>query len=253
VNRFGSKNPPAFDPTNPLGLLFGSLAFGVAGSAAYDLGRTGLESRFSTLASEWILFIVFGLLLFGFATIYHQWRRSRTVTYVTGIADDRRMGPKRGLIVFVSLGPSPTAAESAIDIQLKDPNRRLKYCWLLHSEQTTSRASGIAQSYENDGITFEPVLMESIVEPSLVLRKVKQTIQMASDAGLAPDDIVLDITGGIKLVTFGMALAAQDGSAQLQYLGSPRNEDGALAGEATGMRVEFIREVVPADQQPVSA
>lgn len=121
--------------------------------------------------------------------------------------------PKQGLIVIVGPGQPDSAmnikenvAYHAIDFHHK--GGRLKQVWALTTREGAPVYEHLRTMYGAQ-IHFNPPLLVkdalSISESYAVVRKIYQELIPA--AGISPDDVIADITGGMKPMSVGLALA----------------------------------------------
>ena len=131
---------------------------------------------------------------------------------------------KIALIVFVSASQGKTPAESAIEFQKQ--HGKLRFCSLLYTADSDSNTTAIMQNHPSTtSFQIVPKRIDNDRNPSHVYDKVKEAISEAGRYASSSDDVLVDFTGGTKLATFAMAMAAQDMSTAVQYIYTPFNPD----------------------------
>lgn len=142
---------------------------------------------------------------------------------------------------------------------IKSHRSKLKHCWIV-----CTRATGRSQ---NQSLDYAPVFAEYItreVLPELQIhygesysveldddaivcrntyRLVKQIYKEAKDHGLTKNELITDITGGIRALTVGAILACMDKDVDIQYIGTRYNDQGNPTGEAFPLLVQFQPEL----------
>jgi hypothetical protein len=156
------------------------------------------------------------LILLGW--VVRRMRRFRGIRVTTAPVQ-----PRRGLIVLVSAGPPPTAAEEAIRAHLE----RLEYCWLIVGPgegegSPRENAERIIREYsQHNGrqIHFEQRYLENPNDLEAVYYLVQSIYTEARAYKLSEADLIADYTGGTKSMTAGMVLAcATREDRDMQYM-----------------------------------
>ena len=208
-----------FDPRVPALFLIGSLVLAVFGNAVYDL----LVGAFGTTPQVLVVISLSAILIFVFVVIVLQKllaRRRREA----GVPEQARAPERRALVLLVS--PHSGGGDVTI-IEWHARSQRLRHCWLI----TTSEASARAQSleYELRQRNVRPYVVD-IADANDVMSTYVAVLESIEHAlRLAPqEEIVVDISGGTKLMTAGAALACLDSGVQMEYLVPGRQADGSV-------------------------
>lgn len=221
-----------FDPSNLLWFLLGSVALGVAGSSAYELITRALGR--STLALV-IMFIVALLGLFPVLLVARV--AARRLRWVRGglsldVDADRDVTPRRGLIVFVSTG-SNKSDRDAIDHHIAEQAGRpvLERCWLVYTTAAESHKNALAiqaeyqmryrtkyDASDNFQIYALPDAYDIRVAFETVMAVIDQARQGTTGLALTADDLIVDVTGGTKMMTAGAVLACLRAGIEPQYM-----------------------------------
>lgn len=116
-----------------------------------------------------------------------------------------------GLIVLVGPGreeedPLQGPCGPAIEYHLPT----LKFCWMIASEEGQPVAEALRQQYEGR-CQVKVVPVGGAFEVQDVYETVRNIyLQEAPKAGLAPEQVIADFTGGTKVMSAGMILACGD-------------------------------------------
>lgn len=73
----------------------------------------------------------------------------------------------------------------------------------------------------------------------------------AVQAGLMPDDLIADITGGTKPMTTGMGLACLVRNLDMEYMKAPRDESGQVMIGAIAEPIHIDTTFVPSTRIPI--
>jgi hypothetical protein len=156
--------------------------------------------------------------------IFLQWLAGRRMSRFRRIqVTTASVQPRRGLIVLVSVGPPPTAAEEAIRAHLE----RLEYCWLIvgpgkgegSPQENAKRIIREYSQYKGRQIHFKQEELNNPDDPEAVYYLVQRIYTEARDYGLSEADLIADYTGGTKSMTAGMVLAcATRENRDMQYM-----------------------------------
>ncbi|MBI5962256.1 MAG: hypothetical protein HY863_02175 [Chloroflexi bacterium] len=208
-----------FDPSRSIPLyIIGTSTLTLVLQAAYDF----LNDPGKMLGGYWLAilslvvstFIFIGLLLIKPKPIYVSIR-------------NEEVPPKHfALILLVS---AQTAAAEDI---IKHHSPTLHYCWLISSTESLSVANEIKEKYQSQ-IANIFCGKDYLVNPfdlnstyNLVDRILTKDI---NELDPNPVEIMLDITGGTKLMTAGMVLAGVKHQAPMEYTQIVRDQDGGVA------------------------
>lgn len=187
-----------FNPETLVPFLLGSVFLAVLGNAVWQIALDffmQLTGGNTTLAALQIA--VGSLLIFSFSVLL----------FARGL---RRMEPQilpgahtpskhRGLILLVS-----REATCRVAIEYHQPE--LKYCWLLHSNESRQIAIDLREEFEAQGITFNLILVENVYNPVEFFHTVRR-IYASLPPNCDPQDVIADYTGMTAHGSVGMVLA----------------------------------------------
>ncbi|MEZ4518738.1 MAG: hypothetical protein R3C44_18625 [Chloroflexota bacterium] len=233
----------------PVLFVLGIIVLSLFSAAIYDLAKEWLTTPIA------ILLLSIGLLIF-LLIVNQAW-----VRFVRPkLESTPEIKPRPGLLVLVSQGRfSESPALGAVRYHYKgEKNERemptLKHCWLVTSPrepekeddplkdpplgepyltawENTLKLQGFLQ--QNGGVQVVVHIVE--VDPNDaedVYEKVTAAMKQAERLGLSDRQIVADITGGTKVMTAGMTLAAVAAGGAVEYMVARElNEKGrAISG-----------------------
>jgi hypothetical protein len=229
------------DPNRSAGLfIIGTAALTVAITVIYDTAKEALG-----LWGAWIL--AAALLIVAVAIIVYQTKR-RTAVGRVGINEGLKPERRRGLVVLVS--SSKAAAPDAIEYHLG--GETLRVLWLIASPETLAVAGELAGRYR-DRITAIRWGEDYVVDADRVedtYRLVQRIFEEeAPHRKLAPQEIIADITGGMKPMTAGVALACLAHNRDMQYMVSVRGENGEPRRDVPPEPIKIDTRFMPATLQ----
>lgn len=223
--------------------VIGVIAFGVLGNSAYDLAMLGFAQMPGWVTKPaggaippLVLFAVALLLIPFLAFLFRLLDRhggERQAADIVG--PDRKMPPKRALIVFTSSGGN--AFEDAIYRHRggEDPDSgRLEYCWLLHSDDARSKAAArtAAEALSADGIRAKLVDVGDITNAETTLDALRRTVteayQIDSSNPITKDELVIDMTGGQRQQAAAAVIVCLNGDGLLEYMQGQYDTEGHL-------------------------
>jgi hypothetical protein len=149
------------------------------------------------------------LLLIGLTVAFVRFYQQRRRQLPTPI-DLPRPRKYRGLIFMFS---RPETLRAALTYH----QPKLEHCWLLITPEMRTRAlDGIPPL---DEVRFSLCHLENLYDTAACYTTVQRIFeQEARQYGIAPDQIIADITGGTKPMTVGMLLACQAGGYALEHV-----------------------------------
>ncbi|MGQ9523229.1 MAG: hypothetical protein ACUVTZ_00175 [Armatimonadota bacterium] len=230
------------DTKHPLLVILFAYIAGISVGSA----QTWLES----LVAPWVLAAVGAVLLLVVAVVgvpqwlvrvVSEWRSRETTRAVLIESPDE---PRRGIIVFASMGRGIQSAKAAIQYYLGKGS--LERCWIMTGGEESLRqakcmVADLLQQPECplDPPTFEFKRMtkEDIGNPERV-RETVEEIYSSLPENWAESDVVADYTGGTTSVTAGMVLACASPRRNLQYMKPLKlDEHGQAVPEAGSVPV----------------
>ena len=129
---------------------------------------------------------------------------------------------------------------------LRSHREKLDHCWLIGTQSQDSRFPGsdrfaplVARyAIENGlvrpeckfhfGTKYSVVLDDDVLVFNKSMGLVRAAFREAVDLGLAPSDVVADITSGVRSMPLGMTLACLDGYRDIEILGAKYGPDGKV-------------------------
>lgn len=254
--RYASLLRPVLVPSfSPWLFLLGTLLLAILSNALYDLISGVLPRLWMVIV---IILVAIGLI------VLIPWAIQR---YFRPILDaGLSIRPRRGLVVLVSQGkPDESSALAAIRYHYrgeKDERSQpvLQHCWLVTTPKEPSASTqrpGVQSAWENAEQFAEQfralIDMHIIVvepnDPEDVYEKVSGALKDAQRRGLPSREVVADCTGGTKMMTVGMALAATTMRYSLEYMKARAlNAQGyAVASEGSDPLIIDLQYVVGGD------
>ncbi len=215
--------------------LCGVLAVTLLGNWAYDLALNPLQIAPLSHALVW------GGILLCVGIGYWLWRR-----FLKGLEIDARVTeqstvePHRGLVWLLSPGNI-----DPLLFAMRQHQPRLRHVWVIITDepaiQNTLSSLREAVAREDWSVAVEVVPIEA-PDLACTFRAVEAIYERhVPDAGLAPGEVIADITGGLKPMTGGMTLACYLHGWPLEYLAAARDHRGEL--RADGERILISVEI----------
>lgn len=166
-----------------------------------------------------------------------------------GIKEEHKPGKRAGLILLV--GPTEAAVPHAIEYHLPV----LQHCWLIATSESLKTAAIIAERYGNrvrvyhgsPGYLVDPDEMKSTY--NMVVNILDQA---TAEARLSITDLIADMTGGLKPMTAGMALACLARNATMQYMKAPRDASGQVIAGAIPEPIRIDTTFIPTSGLPTA-
>jgi len=209
-----------------LGVLFLS----VASDWIYDVARN--PSDLLTVDSLRIL-IALGVML-GLAYWLYQRNQRKLLERLrieASFIESAAVAPRRGLIWLLSPGSVDHPALAIGHHYGRDAPHTLAHCWLImtRGDQRIEEARhALGERLEAMGIG---VTLHAVEVPRPDVESTYQAVdriyqEELADKGLSPEEVIADITGGLKPMTTGMALACLLRDLDLEYVETDRDELG---------------------------
>lgn len=230
-----------FDPNRSVPLfIIGTAALTLVLQALYDLANNP-----TTWQGGYLLALV--AFVVAVAALIITSRR-QPVPGRVNLADEKKPTLHRGLILLI--GPRESAAPDAIEYH----RDTLRHCWLISTQTSLTTAAALQQRFDSQTLSIHQgsayVVDEDQIRSTydLLMRIITEE---APRHGLTPNDLIGDITGGLKPMTAGMTLACLARHCDMQYMKILRNEAGEpLPGaipEPIQIDAAFVPEYVPGD------
>lgn len=206
-----------FDPKVPAAFTIGTLAVAVAGSALSELLKMWLGT--SPLA-QGILFIgsllVVALSVLILRQAVHFWLRHQERSKL--VVPEHQQVPGLGGLIL-PLGVNPGGAEQAI-IVWHVRRGTLRHCWLLVSPEArdTTKFGNIKQWLQEQNVEVHTIDVEDVYQAAASYRATLQALDEAQGLerrGAWP--ALVDVTSGTAVMSVGIALAARERGAAIQY------------------------------------
>jgi len=215
---------------------------------AYLLGisvgsmQTWLESLVAPgLMAAIGLIIVLGLAVLGIpqwiTRVVSEWR-SREITRAVLVENPEE--PRRGVIVFASMGGGIGSARQAIEYYLS--KGMLERCWIITGgEKSEERARDlVADLLRQPEYRLKPQMFtlvgmapEDVGNPERVREQVEQIYSSLPD-DWNESDVVVDYTGGTASVSAGMVLACASPGRHIQYMRPLETDEHGRAVQEAG-------------------
>lgn len=149
--------------------------------------------------------------------------RSRNKATKMNVNEELKPAKKIGLILLV--GPSKGSAPAAINYHIPD----LKVCWLIGTTESLNTIQSLIQAYPQVSFIWGE---KYLVNPD----EIASTFQIVSNIltkeilahGMNLNEIIGDITGGLKPMSAGVSLACSNSRCNMQYMKAPRDENGYI-------------------------
>ena len=201
----------------------GLLVVGLLGDVTYDL----LTAPADSLSIAWRP-LVAALILTGLAYLLYRHDRQRG-RVVRAMVDESRLAPPHAGLIWL-FGPGQF---EHLVFALKHHQRGggAAHCWLVMQEDfppVKERFGALSQQLAEERVTtrLHPVYVRQ-PDVQAAYEAVREVFEReAAEEGLAPEEIIADITGGTKPLTAGMVLAALTASGALEYVESERDAEG---------------------------
>ena len=217
--------------------VFGAIALGVISNFVFNLvtepAGTGGDSAGRVVITVSVLV---GLAYIAYRHDQHQTLRSISLQPTF---DERTAPPQQGLILSLSLGSSKLPL---IAINHHDNGRRapsLKHCWVLVSPDAQEAYETLAKAVaeRNYAVELHPIYLITTTIEECYNAVDEVYTSKAALVGLEPDQIIADLTGGLKTMTAGMVLAGLLHDRPLEYVESKRDP-------MTGQFIEGTQQVI---------
>ncbi|PKO20835.1 MAG: hypothetical protein CVU38_18010 [Chloroflexi bacterium HGW-Chloroflexi-1] len=128
------------------------------------------------------------------------------------LGGQRAPEPHRGLIVMVTRAPT---ARQAVDYH----RERLQHLWIIMTPEMRELAGALSKHAETLHVTCHLLELQNELDATGCYGVVRDVFQVHGPRyGLAPGEIIADLTGGTKLMTAGMVLACGDLNQALQFV-----------------------------------
>lgn len=202
-----------------LGPSFGRPSLAVhAISYATAVSASVLAMLTQGLRAPWAWVLIGTPFLLLLAVYSSRWIRRRWQIEPSALMFPAR--PARGVVAFVSLGPGSETAARAVEFH----GASLHHAWLFYSDASRDAALEIVESLSATRHLrreiFHLIALSDTEfgNPGSVNDRIDREVFQALPEGLGPQDVVVDITGGLKGTTAGAFLAGIPRGRRLQYV-----------------------------------
>jgi len=209
--------------------VLGVIALGIFSnfvfSVTFDLTTFVIDKILRTLG------VVGAFVLLAYAAYRYDLRQAWRTRKMT-INERNLAEPHAGLIWLLSPGnlELPLFAIRYHHVEGGEGGEALRHCWVLVSPGTSAVYDRLAARVEELGYGVElhplPLSGETIEATYQAIDHVYSA--EAEQAGLRSDQIIADLTGGLKTMTAGMVMACLPYSRQLEYIKSNRDAEGQV-------------------------
>lgn len=168
----------------------------------------------------------------------------RTLQISTAVTDASTIDPRRGLVWILS----PQQVDAPLMV-INYHRTKLTHVWviLVKGDSSTQKTLEMLRGkVHNAGwqITIEPVMIDRHDVESTYNAVNMIFREMVPAAGLQADDVVVDITGGLRPMTAGLIVACSFHNFTMQYLSSDRDIQGnVIEGTQRIVRVDIDLEL----------
>jgi hypothetical protein len=166
----------------------------------------------------------------------------RPVPGRVNLAEELKPTQRKGLILLVS--PMEAAAPAAIQHHLDT----LEHCWILTSKASLPTAVSLEKQYASQARRFHHG-SRYVVDEDLIQSTYDMVVRILDEEaprhGLAGDDLIADITGGLKPMTAGMTLACLARHCDMQYMKTLRDKSGTPVPEAVAEPIQIDAKFIP--------
>jgi hypothetical protein len=201
----------------------GLLVVGLVGNLVYDL----LIAPAENLPVAWRP-VVASVLLTGLA--YLLYRRDRQqVRAVRATVDESRLAPAHAGLIWL-FGPGQFE-HLLFALEHHREGGGAAHCWLVMQQgipAVRERFGQLSRRLAEGGVTAQlhPVYVEQ-PDVQASYEAVRAVFEReAAEEGLAPEEVIADVTGGTKPMTAGMVLATLTTGRALEYVESERDTEG---------------------------
>lgn len=247
----------------PATVLVGAALLGIVSNGLYELLRDRLGGPLITLTAGVLLIVIIVLVVEPLARV-RAWIRTRLRTSAEIRGDVRR---RKGLIALVS--PEHAGGRQAVDEALayhcmdEGKNQVLRWCCLIAGPgagdpaqrmvSSREKAERLQKELEGKGITARVIWIDSEEkggDPLTTMALVERAFSEAAHAGLGPEDVIADYTGGTKTMTAGMILACARPDRKLEFMKPRAYKPDGTADRAAGSEpreVDIAFTLLPAE------
>lgn len=219
--------------------ILGIIAVGVASnlvfSAAFAPGDLPLDNVLRTLL---VIAVCVGLAYLAYRhDLYRAWHTRR---FSATFDESKLAAPHAGLIWLLGPGNIDLPWLAIQYHHVTKAAEQLQHCWLLITPQSSNTFDGLAGLLKdrNYAVALHPIELEAPTIEATYRAVDAIYASAASKHGLQPDQIIADLTGGLKPMTAGMVLACLPFGRALEYIESERGPDGQpLAGTLHPIKV----------------
>ncbi len=212
------------DSRAPLLFIVASLVLAMLGNALYELVLLTFGAQPMTLLGIIIGAALIFPLLFWFLRQAIETIARRTP--IIEIEPAEQIQPHAGLILPVGLSqPGPERAILAWHLR----NATLRDCWLIASPevQQSAKLSDLRQWLVEQNVDVHTAPIANATSLEDIFRAAMQALREAQASPQA-QPVAVDITGGTAVMSVGLALAARNWHAPLQYYPAVYGKDGTL-------------------------
>ncbi len=190
---------------------FGFVISAIVIAAAVNIATSALVEAIGALGSLITLMVAMAVILL-FANAYVVRMRHRIAAAERIIAERSHPGRRQGLVVMVTR--APTAGKA-----LAYHHDTLQHLWMIVTPDMRDEANQLRKQAEGQGVKCHPLDLANEYDASGCYRLVRSVFEvLAGQTGLAPGDVIADMTGGTKPMTAGMVLACTDLKAALEHV-----------------------------------
>lgn len=211
--------------------------FGPVVSAVLVALLVNIATEFLTaLGGLWLAGGAIGLLVIAtvlFVNAYTATERRRRSKGLGPLQDLENPAPRRGLIFVFS-------REDTLREAIKHHRPALERCWLLTTPEMQEIAGQVVGHFS--GVSFSLQPLAGRYDSQGCYQAVRDIYRgEASRLGLAPDEVIADITGGTKPLTMGMIVACLEGNFPLEHVPTAFDAAGNPTGPLPPIQIRVQR------------
>ncbi len=244
MQTFSNRLGELFGSRTPMLVVLAGLAIALIGDGIIALITAAVSGTAFTIG-WWLLgvgLLTLLILVGGFDLLGNlRYSLQRGKSHPEPHASLEPVAQRRGLIALVSNRPNPPAASAIRHHAYTLPGGRcvLEHCWLIAGPGTGAHSSAdnaarLAKEWRAKGIAVDIMQLDSALDPQHSYHTTQQCLNAALSLYL-PHELAVDCTGGTKMMTVGMVMAAANTGIQIEFLSANQlGSDGRPARVAGG-------------------
>ena len=210
-------------------IMFGAVLIGVISSAVYGI-------LVLTIGESWKFLALYAVIAF-LALIVIGIAISKAIDYlrkdkITIAGEEEQFPPYRGLVLLLSPGGGKSD-EPALRRHLNTAaNPALERCWVICTSASKPAYESLKNTY-GSRVDLIPETLEDSTSIRSTFFCVKSVIDKALAVDISVEDLIVDVTGGTKMMTAGAALACTERDIAIQYVNQYDSKTGSFLKDGT--------------------